>query len=80
MRLYQSHNLYVRSKLQAIHIVFLFMRALNLDRSVCSAAKNLAQEVIHTCNAQGESIRQVSCLMTKSMGICCSCISVPVFT
>ena len=63
MRLYQSEDVYVQSKLQAIHVVFLFMRALNLDRSVCAAAMNLAHDIIHTCNAQVESIRQVSCFL-----------------
>jgi hypothetical protein len=60
MRLYHSEDVYVRSKLQAIHVVFLFMRALSFDKSVCAVAMNLARDVIHTYNAQVESIRQSS--------------------
>jgi hypothetical protein len=55
MRLSQFED---QSRLQAIHVVFLFMRSLSLNESGCAAAVNFAYDIVHTCNAQIESIRQ----------------------
>ena len=66
MRLYQLKVVDIKSKLQAIHVVFVFMRALNFDKSVCAVGLKLAREVCATCNAQTESVRTVSCYLSLS--------------
>lgn len=62
MRVYRPKDVYVRSKLQAIHTIFVFVKALNFDQSAfaTAAAVNLVQEICQTCDAQANSLRQVN--------------------
>ena len=53
MRVYQFKDVSVRPKLQAIHTVFSFMKALNFDQSAATAAAamKLAQKVDNLYNS-----------------------------
>jgi hypothetical protein len=54
--LYQAKHTFVWSKLQAIHVVFAFVKAIGLENTrAASPAFDLAHEIVNTCNSQAES-------------------------